>query len=113
MTRNHKSVAIGVGNVVATALQEKDYKVKTIEIPATDTRSIAHPLLSELVYDRIIILSVNQLRVESIAQIELSWDFEAKVFDYHGQFLAEAQSSDMNNKVTDNQLRFVPTGQTQ
>lgn len=113
VTRNHKSVATSVGNVMAAALQENNYKVKIIEIPALDTMSIAHPLLLELVYDRIILLSVNQLRVESFAQVELNWDFDTKVFDYQGQFLAEAESSDMNEKVTDNQLRFASTGQAQ
>lgn len=113
VTRNHKSVAVSVGNVMATALQEKNYKVKTIEIPALDTMSIAHPLLSDLVYDRIVLLSINQLRVESFAQVELNWDFDTKVFDYQAQLLAEAESSDMNEKVTDNQLRFASTSQAQ
>ena len=112
-TRTGRAVSTGLANTVATSLKDNGYIVRVVDIPPNEQFTAANERLANFPYDRLILFSVKQLRIESFLEVELQWDFESKIYDFRNNLLAIERNSNNQGGVPHDKLKLVTSGKAQ
>ncbi len=112
-TKDNRTVAHGVGNIIASSLKRKGFKVNLREIPPQKTFDITSVKSQNNLVDRTIYLSVNQLRVESFMEVELEWDLRLWVYDDQQQQLVLKHNEGMDDSIVSNNFGAISSRQAQ
>lgn len=112
-TRDNKTVAYGVGNIIALSLERRGFKVKLLEIPPQEIFDISDVKSQDKLVDRTILLSINQLKVDSFKAVELTWDLQLIVYDDKQQQLALKHNEGVDDSIVENDFGAISSGQAQ
>lgn len=112
-TKGNKTVAYGIGDIIASTLKRKGFKVNVLETPPQELFDISNKKFQDELVDRTIFLSVSQLRIESFMEVELSWDLQLSVYDDNQQQLAVVHNQGMDDSIVRNNFGVISGGQAQ
>ena len=112
-TKDNRTVAHGVGNIIASSLKRKGFKVKLLEIPPLETFDISNVKPQSKLVDRTIFLTVNLLRVESFMEVELKWDLRLRVYDDQQRQLVLKHNEGVDESIVRNNFGVISSGQAQ
>lgn len=112
-TRSGKPLAEDIATIVASSLGATGFEGTKFLIAPDDNLESSLNKLESSAYDKIIVLSLEQFRSDSWAEVELQWAITMRVYNGLGKLLAEKDSTGTVEGLKRNYTGAISGGQAQ
>lgn len=112
-TRSGKSLAEDVATIIASSFGASGFAVERFSLAPNDNLESSLKRLESSAYDKIVVLTLNQFRSDSWAEVELQWAITMRVYDGKGRLLAEKDSTGTVEGLKRNYTGAISGGQAQ
>lgn len=112
-TRSGKTLAEDVAKIIASSFGATGFEVEQFSLSSNDNLQSSLKRLESSAYDKIVVFTLNQLRSDSWAEVELQWAITMRVYDGKGRLLAEKDSTGTVEGLKRNYTGAISGGQAQ
>lgn len=112
-TRSGKTLAEDVAKIVASSFGAAGFETTQFSLSPDDNLESSLNRLASSAYDKIVVLTLEQFRSDSWAEVELQWAITMRVYDGKGKLLGEKDNTGTVEGLKRNYTGAISGGQAQ
>jgi hypothetical protein len=112
-TRSGQSLAEDVATIMVSSFGASGFAVERFSLSPNENLESSLKRLESSAYDKIVVLTLDQFRSDSWAEVELQWAITMRVYDGKGRLLAEKDSTGTVEGLKRNYTGAISGGQAQ